>query len=137
MKLPGIRVVWSRSWVAVAMAVMLSVFAADTAPAQQATSDAAQKKIEQLTKLLEDPDVRALLAAHAKSQPDEQMPNMSASDLTSRLDEVQDHIRAVREAIPLVPSEFLRAVETTKAGVDGRRPVAVLLLFLLLVGIGL
>jgi small-conductance mechanosensitive channel len=138
MKFVDIRVVWPKLWAVVAMALMISVFTADIAPAEQAaTSDAAQKKIEQLTKLLEDPDVRALLAARSKAQPDVEMTNMSASDLTSRLNEVQAHFRAVREAIPLVPSEFSRAVETTMAGVDGRRPIGVFLFFCLLVAIGL
>src|SRR6187402_405349 len=106
MKFADLRVVWSRSWAIVAMVLTVSFVAASAAPAQQAsTSDAAQKKIEQLTKLLEDPDVRALLATHAKVPPAEQMHDMSASDLTTRLNEVQDHIRAVREAIPLIPSE--------------------------------
>jgi small-conductance mechanosensitive channel len=138
MKFVDIRVVWSRMWAIVAIALMISVFTADIAPAEPAaTSDVAQKKIEQLTKLLEDPDIRALLAARAKTQPDEEMTNMSASDLTSRLNEVQDHFHAVGQAIPLVPSEFSRAVETTTAGVDGRRPIGVFLFFCLLVAIGL
>jgi small-conductance mechanosensitive channel len=137
MKFIDIRV-WSKLWAVVAMTLIVTVFTADIAPAEQAaTSDAAQKKIEQLTKLLEDPDVRALLAARSKTQPDEAMTNMSASDLTSRLNAVQEHLFAVREAIPLIPSEFSRAVETTKAGVDGRRPIGVFLFFCLLVAIGL
>jgi small-conductance mechanosensitive channel len=125
-------------WAFLVRALMISVCTADIALAEPAaTSDVGQKKIEQLTKLLEDPDVRALLAARSKAQPDEEMTNMSASDLTSRLNEVQQHFRAVREAIPLVPSEFSRAVETTMAGIDGRRPLGVFLFFCLLVAIGL
>ncbi|WP_244598381.1 mechanosensitive ion channel family protein [Rhizobium tubonense] len=138
MRMIDFRLVWSKLWVVVAAALMVIAFTADIAPAEQPSSaDATQKKIDQLTKLLEDPDIRALLAARSKMQPDTEMTNMSASDLTSRLNAVQEHLFAVREAIPVIPSEFARAVDTTKAGVEGRRPIGVFLFFCLLVAIGL
>ncbi|MGO4569187.1 mechanosensitive ion channel family protein [Rhizobium sp. 2YAF20] len=138
MRYVDFRVVLGRLWVIAAATLMVIAFSGDIASAQQSPApDATQKKIDQLTKLLEDPDIRALLASRSTAPPDTEMTNMSASDLTSRLNAVQEHLFAVRQAIPLIPSEFARAVETTKAGVDGRRPIGVFLFFCLLVAIGL
>lgn len=117
--------------------VFLSLAAVGSACAQQAASEpATQQKVDQLIKLLDDPQVRALLATRSAA-PAAMMPGMSASALTLWLNDVQAHLLAVREAVPLVPGEFSRAASTTMAGIDNRSPAQIALLFMLLVAIGL
>jgi len=127
----------SVSWSKLRFAIVLLMLSCGMAEAQQAaTTPVAQQKVDQLIKLLDDPEVRALLATRSAA-PAAMMPNMSASALTTWLNDVQGHLLAVKQAIPLLPGEFARAGSTTMAGVDNRSPVHILLLFLLLVTIGL
>jgi len=125
------------NWSIMRFLIVLLLLAGGTAEAQQpAPAPVAQQKVDQLIKLLDDPEVRALLATRAAA-PAAMMPNMSASALTIWLNDVQAHLQAIRQAIPLIPTEFSRAAATTMAGIDDRGPLRVLLLFLLLVAIGL
>jgi len=103
---------------------------------QPATETGAQQKVDQLIKLLNDPEVRSLLGSRSAA-PTAMMPNMSASGLTTVLNSVQGHLRAVAEAVPLVPGEFSRATTTIMTNIDNRSPLHILMLFLLLVAIGL
>ena len=118
------------------MALMLLLLGG-AAQAQQAPASVPQQKVDQLIKLLNDPDVRAELAARSASAPAAMMPNMSASSFTVWIDNVRTHLHNVGDAIPMVPAEFARAADTTMAGVDNRSPGRIFLLFLLLVAIGL
>src|SRR5262249_50535278 len=107
------------------------------AQAPAPVSEAAQQKIDQLAKLLSDPDVRALLAERAKQTPAEgAMSGSSAHEYTMWINQIREHLHDVAEAVPLVPAEFEKARETTMAGIDDRRPITVFLFFLLLVAIG-
>ncbi|TCR87936.1 mechanosensitive ion channel family protein [Rhizobium sp. BK376] len=106
---------------------------------------ATQQKVDQLIKLLDDPDIRTLLATQTKEQAKQQpealpkmaMQGMSASDLTVWLNSVQAHLLNVRQAIPLVPGELARIDQKTMASLNGRSPGSLLLLFFGLVAIGL
>ncbi len=134
--MPFAKMFYSLWKMAAVVAVLL--LAGTLAHAQQAATVAAgQQKIDQLVKLLDDPEVRALLAQRPSGTATAMMPNMSASALTTLLNGVQGHLLAVREAIPLVPGEFSRAGTTIMAGIDNRSATHVFLLFLLLVALGL
>jgi small conductance mechanosensitive channel len=126
--------------VAVVLAVLLFV-AVGGGPslAQKApVSEATQQKIDQLAKLLDDPDIRAVLAGRAKqaAPADEAMPGASANEFTTWINEIRDHVTSVVAAVPLLTGEFEKARETTMAGINDRRPITVFMLFLLLVAIG-
>ncbi len=113
--------------------------ALNPAAAQQAAMSAAtQQKIDQLAKLLDDPDIHAVLTARAKETvPSAAMPeSMSANDFTLWINRIRAHLLSVTQAVPLVPGEFEKAADTTMAEIDGRRPIGVFLFFLLLVAIG-
>lgn len=124
---------WLRLWL-LAMAIAL---AGGAVHAQQAAAPTPQQKVDQLVKLLDDPDVRRLLATRNAADPNAMMPNMSASAATVWMNAIQDHLHSVGDAMPLVPSEFARAASTTMAGVDNKSPGHIFLLFILLVAIGL
>ncbi len=104
---------------------------------EPSVSQATQQKIDQLAKLLDDPDVRDVIAARANQAPaNEAMPGPSANQFTAWLNTIRDHATSVVAAVPLVPGEFEKARETTMAGIQDRRPITVLMFFLLLVAIG-
>ncbi len=118
--------------------LLLVVVAGSGVQAQQAAPvPAGEQKVEQLIKLLDDPEVRALLAKRPAAAEVAKMPNMSASALTVALNGVQGHLLAVRQAIPMVPAEFARAATTIMTSIENHSPARVLLLFLVLVAIGL
>ncbi|PST61640.1 MULTISPECIES: mechanosensitive ion channel family protein [Rhizobium] len=132
------RLVWSRPFIILAAFLLIVASgSAGLAADQTAVSEATQQKINQLTKLLDDADIRSLLASRAKPAPaDEGMPGASANEFTQRLNAIRDHVTSVVAAVPLVPGEFEKARETTMAGINDRRPITVLTFFLLLVAIG-
>jgi small-conductance mechanosensitive channel len=136
MMLKGERIVCSR--VAIVLAAFLYVALGGLSlAAQPALSDATQQKIDQLAKLLSDPDVRAVVSQRSKEAPaDDAMPGSSANEYTIWMNRVRDHLNDVVAAVPLVPGEFEKARETTMTGINDRRPITVFLFFLLLVGIG-
>jgi small conductance mechanosensitive channel len=105
--------------------------------AEPAIPEATQQKIDQLAKLLSDPDIRAVFDARTKQAPvDQAMPGASANQITRWLNTIRDHVSSVVAAVPLVPGEFEKARETTMAGIEDRRPITVFMFFLLLVAIG-
>jgi small conductance mechanosensitive channel len=121
---------------------MLFAMAGPVAAQQPNTANMpTQQKVDQLIKLLDDPDIRTLLATQTKPQPQALpstgMQGMSASDFTVWLNSVQAHLLSVRQAIPLVPGELARIDQRTMADLDGRSPGSLLLLFFGLVAIGL
>lgn len=138
-----LRAVAQRCGLLFALALMISLAAGQPAEAQAPATDVGRQKVDELIRLLNDPDVRTYLAAQPK--PTEQtsaaspvaMKGMSASDFTIFLDGVRDHFIRLARGFPLLPGELHRAGETTMAGVNGRSPGGILLFFLVLVAIGL
>jgi len=140
MRFAGIRMFLDGVSALLAALVLAFVVTASPAAAQEAAIPAAtQQKIDQLTKLLEDPDIRAALTARTRpaAASDMMMPEgASANDFTIWMNRIREHLRSVTEAVPQVPGEFQKAAGTTMAEIDGRRPIGVFLFFLLLVAIG-
>ncbi|MCV9967114.1 mechanosensitive ion channel family protein [Pararhizobium sp. BT-229] len=106
--------------------------------AQTATPPASEQKLDQLIKLLDDPDVRALLNKGATAAPAAAEPaDMSAAEFSAWGNRIRQHLRGLGQAIPQVPTEFMRAGKTIAAEINGHGPFGVFLLFLTLVLIGL
>jgi small conductance mechanosensitive channel len=132
----GMGAWWGRFWLVVAILLV----GLGPAAAQSARPDAAaQQKVDQLIKLLDDPDVRALLATQARQlqQPAPAMEDMSASSFTIWMNALQNHLQNLQDAVPEVPSEFAMVGQTTMTGINGRSPAGVALFFVSLVVIGL
>ena len=128
---------WKTLFFSAVLAVSLAAAAGPGLAQQAALPDATQQKIDQLAKLLDDPDIRAVLAARAKQTPGDAMPQgASANDFTVWINHIRQHLLTVAAAVPMVPDEFEKAAGTTMAGINGRRPIGVFLFFLLLVAIG-
>lgn len=126
------------------MAAMLSgmvVFGAQLALAQTATPPAstviAAEKVDQLIKLLDDPEIRALLDNRTTPPAAAPADDMSADQVSAWGNRVRQHLHDIRQAIPQVSSEFMRAGGTIAADINGHGPGGVFLLFLTLVVIGL
>ncbi len=123
--------------------------AAPLATAQEPASPAVQAKIDQLIKLLDDPDVRAFLAARGQAAGQAPAPPQPApatqpqsktapaagrasepeaeiiiNDTEETIDlwaeNVRAHIREVSEAIPYIPSETVDAVDNLGAEIEKR-----------------
>ena len=77
--------------------------------AQAASPPASSDKVDQLIKLLDDPEIRALLNRQTAAPVADTDTNMSATEFNAFGDRVRDHLRHIGQAIPLVPSEFMRA----------------------------
>ena len=99
----------------------------------QPTGPVPPTKLDQLIKLLDDPDVRRLLAARSENGPGAVATSLSASSSTLWLTDVQVRLRALSDVLPLVPGELVRA--TIAANFD--RPALVALDFVVLMALGL
>jgi moderate conductance mechanosensitive channel len=108
-----------------------------TGSAQAASPPASSDKVDQLIKLLDDPEIRALLNRQTAAPVADADTNMSATEFNAFGDRVRDHLRHIGQAIPLVPSEFMRAGATIADDINGHGPFGVFVLFLTLVAIGL
>ncbi|WP_455274622.1 mechanosensitive ion channel family protein [Rhizobium herbae] len=105
--------------------------------AQEATPPASADKVDQLIKLLDDPQIRALLNKQTAAPVTEPATDMSAAEFSAWGNRIREHLREVGQAIPQVSSEFMRAGGTIAADINGHGPLGVFLLFMTLVLIGL
>jgi moderate conductance mechanosensitive channel len=117
-------------WVAVALLVFGTTAQAET-PAQSS----AEQKVEELLKLLDDPDVKALLATKGKPVEDTAMGG-SAADFQDWSDSVRAHLREVVDAVPVIPGELSRARSTIMSEINGRRPIGILAFFAAFAALG-
>ena len=117
--------------------VVIAVLMVAAAPAfaQPASAPTADQKIDQLVKLLGDPDVRALLDAKAPA-PYDTVLQPDAAPLTRWIDGVHRHLRETSGALPDIPAEIAKASERIATDIDGHGPTGVFLLFLVLIGFG-
>jgi len=132
-----IRLLVLRFWVVVVLAVGAAMASVQPVLAQTATPPASADKVDQLIKLLDDPEIRALLNKQAAAPVIEPDTDMSATEFNAWGGRIRDHLRNVAQAIPLVPSEFMRAGGTIASEINGHGPFGVFVLFLTLVLIGL
>jgi small-conductance mechanosensitive channel len=120
----------------VALAFGAAISSVQPVFAQVASPPASADKVDQLIKLLDDPEIRALLNKQTAAPIVEPDTDMSATAFNAWGDQVRDHLRRIGEAIPLVPFEFMRAGTTIASDINGHGPFGVFLLFLTLVLIG-
>jgi small-conductance mechanosensitive channel len=132
-----IRLFRPRLWLIVAVMVIVAVWGGKSVFAQTPTPAVSEQKIDQLIKLLDDPEVRALLNKSAASPAAEPAADMSAETFSTWGNRIREHLRNVGHAVPQVSSEFMRAASTIAAEINGHGPFGVFLLFLTLVLIGL
>jgi moderate conductance mechanosensitive channel len=134
------RLLTSKAWSGSlrGLAMLLLVLAgslaahAQTAPPQ----DAPPPQVQQLLQLLQDPAVRGWIDAQEKSSaaPAAAQPrtseSMTSAVMTERLAGFRAHLAALAAALPRLPDEFRNASRLLLAELQGRRPVAVLILVL-------
>lgn len=102
--------------------------------AQAAGTSPPPEKVQQLIRLLDDPDVRAWLAT--KSSPGTDLEAPAAEQITGGEEAVRAHIAAMRAAFPRLPSEFANAVRVVKTDVNVHGFATIIGLFLVLLAIG-
>jgi moderate conductance mechanosensitive channel len=118
---------------------LVALFACATlSQAQTVAPPPPPAKVEQLLKLLDDPEVKAWIAAKNTTQPAAEMQmGASASDFMRWSDAIRAHLRGVGEAVPEVPDEFSEASSTIMTEIHGRGPGAILALFVAFAALGL
>jgi moderate conductance mechanosensitive channel len=125
-----------RILLALSCVVFLSL--AGVSQAQTAATQPPPKKVEELLKLLDDPEIKAWIAAKgappAAAEEDSVAP--SASDFMQWSNAIRAHLRGLVQAIPAVPGEFAGARSTIMTEINGRRPGAILLLFAAFAALG-
>lgn len=102
---------------------------------QPAAVAAPPEKVEQLIKLLDDPEVKSWLAtksARASENPEQ----AAAVELASWEDAIRHHLLALRQAVPLLPGEAANAVQTVRTEINGHGFAAIILLFGVLLALG-
>ena len=99
-------------------------------PAAEALAD---EKVQQLLKLLDDPDIRARLESQVTPAGGD-APS-AASQMLGWEATIRNHLRATRDAIPRIPEEAANAVQVVRRDIN-RGTVAVLFGALLALGFG-
>ncbi|PSH65624.1 hypothetical protein CU102_20540 [Phyllobacterium brassicacearum] len=123
-----------------AVALWVGAMLASHASAQSAAPAATApppEKVEQLLKLLDDPDVKAWIATKSAPPPAEEPVGASASDFMLWSNAIRAHLRGIGQAVPAVPGEFSAASSTIMTEINGRGPGAILVLFAAFAALGL
>jgi small-conductance mechanosensitive channel len=102
--------------------------------AQAAGTTPPPEKVQELIRLLDDPDVRAWLAT--KSSPGTGPETPAAEQITGGEQAVRAHIIAMRAAFPRLPSEFVDAVRIIRTDINAHGFVTIIGLFAALLAIG-
>ena len=124
-----------RILLALSCVVFLSL--AGVSLAQTAAAPPPPAKVEELIKLLDDPEIKAWITT--KGAPPtgcRRTAVPTASDFMVWSNAVRAHLRGIGQAIPAVPAEFLEARSTIMTEINGRRPAAILLLFTAFAALG-
>lgn len=102
---------------------------------QPAAVVAPPEKVEQLIKLLDDPEVKSWLAT--KSAPAGETPEQAAAvELASWENAIRHHLSALRQAVPLLPGEAANALQTVRTEINGHGFATIILLFGVLLALG-
>ncbi|BCH33889.1 mechanosensitive ion channel protein MscS [Mesorhizobium sp. L-8-10] len=93
------------------------------------------EKVEQLMKLLDDPEVKSWLAT--KSVPaGESREQAAAAEIASWEDAIRHHLLGLRGAVPLLPGDAANAVQTLRTEINGHGFATIILLFGALLALG-
>ncbi|TXR46335.1 mechanosensitive ion channel family protein [Phyllobacterium endophyticum] len=121
----------------VLLALSLALSWGSPSPAQTAAAPPPPAKVEELIKLLDDPEIKAWINTKGAPPPAaEESAVPSASDFMVWSNAVRAHLRGIGQAIPAVPAEFSKARALIMTEINGRRPAAVLLLFAAFAALG-
>jgi len=132
-----IRMLVLRFWFVAVVAFSAAASSVQPVMAQTANPTASAEKVDQLIKLLDDPEIRALLNNQAAAPAAEPSTDMSATEFSAWGNRIREHLRNLGQAVPQVSSEFMRAGGTIAADINGHGPLGVFVLFLTMVLIGL
>ncbi|HMF68046.1 MAG TPA: hypothetical protein VK602_10605, partial [Phyllobacterium sp.] len=125
-----------RVLLALSCVVFLSLIA--VSQAQTAATQPPPQKVEQLLKLLDDPEIKTWIAT--KGAPPKAAEEISvapsASDFMLWSNAIRAHLRGIVQAIPAAPAEFSGARSTIMTEINGRRPGAILVLFAAFAALG-
>lgn len=120
---------------AVAACVCLTGVVSQARAQQNGTVSPPEEKVQQLIELLDDPDIRTWLAS--RPSPAADLPSAPAAARMAAWDGlVRDHLEALRDALPRIPSEALEAVRTVKSEISNRGFATILVIFAVLLGLG-
>lgn len=120
----------------VACALLGTPLAASMAQTAQPPADTVPlEKIQALIKQLDDPEIRAWLAAKSSTPADRASASMAAQ-ITVSEKAIRDHIAAMRNAFPHIPGEAANAVRTIKSEINDHGFTTILVLFTSLLALG-
>src|SRR5690606_36076349 len=123
--------------------LMMLCFAGLAAQAQ--TTDAAKppQKVEELLKLLGDPDVQKWMDAQKASQATPPAPTAATTQphddiaMDAAFERIRSHLNALVAAIPALPSEIARVAGQIGSELEGYGPIRLVLIFLVFMGAGI
>ncbi|WP_457301222.1 hypothetical protein [Phyllobacterium sp. P5_D12] len=108
-----------------------------TSQAQKAFAPPPPGKVEELIKLLDDPEIKAWITTKNNPPPAAEVPDTpTATNFMVWSNAIRAHLRGIVQAIPAVPAEFSQARSTIMTEINGRRPGAILVLFAVFAGLG-
>lgn len=125
--------------IAVCLLLAAMLAAAQPASAQTAQAPAAAappEKVEQLIKLLDDPQVKSWLATKS-APPDDSAEQAAAAQISSWDEAIRGHLVALRQAFPHIPGEAMNAARMIRTDISDRGFSTIILLFGALLALGL
>jgi len=93
------------------------------------------EKVQELLKLLDDPEIRTWLARQSPSAEEASVP--AAAQITDWDEAIRNHLAAMRAAFLRIPDEAANAARTVRTEINNRGFAAILALFAALVALGL